>query len=222
MEANLMGTINLAEACLHEVPGLKQFLFASTSETYGDGPVPRKEDTPQRPNSPYAVSKAAAEKYLLYLKDAFEFPITILRNFNTYGRKDNTHFIVERTITQMLEKRREVKLGDPTPIRDLMYVDDHVQSYITCLGHKQAMGEVFNFCTGKGISIKNLVELIAEMTEYHGNIIWDTIPRRPLDIKELVGDYSKANRLLGWAPKHSLKEGLTKTIEYWRQHIAKT
>jgi len=221
MEVNLTGTINLAEACLHEVPSLKQLIFASTSETYGDGPVPRREDTPQRPNSPYAVSKVAAEKYLLYLKDAFDFPVTILRPFNTYGRKDNTHFVVERTITQMLEKRREVRLGDPTPIRDLMYIDDHIRSYVTCLENKRAVGEVFNFCAGKGVSIKNLVELIAEMTDYHGGIIWDTIPRRPLDIRELVGDYSKAKRLLRWAPKYSLKEGLAKTIGYWRQHIVK-
>ncbi|MEM4297370.1 MAG: SDR family NAD(P)-dependent oxidoreductase, partial [Nitrososphaerota archaeon] len=76
MDVNLMGTINLSEACLHEAPGVKQMLFASTSEVYGDGPVPRREDTPPNPNSPYAVSKLAAEKYLLYLKEAYDFPVT--------------------------------------------------------------------------------------------------------------------------------------------------
>jgi GDP-mannose 4,6-dehydratase len=217
VDTNLMGTINLAEACLQEVPSFKQFLFASTSETYGDGPVPRKEDTPQRPNSPYAVSKAAAEKYLLYMKDAYNFPITILRNFNTYGRRDNTHFVVERTIIQMLAKQSVVRLGDPTPIRDLMYVDDHARSYITCLGNEHAIGGVFNFCTGRGITIKNLVEMIAEITEYQGEIVWDTIPRRPLDIKELIGDYSKAKQSLDWSPKYSLREGLKTTVEHWRR-----
>ncbi|MEM4297369.1 MAG: GDP-mannose 4,6-dehydratase, partial [Nitrososphaerota archaeon] len=143
----------------------------------------------------------------------------ILRNFNTYGRKDNTHFVVERAITQMLERRSEVRLGDPTPVRDLMYVDDHVESYISCLGRKEAIGEIFNFCTGQGISIKALVDLIAELTDYKGQIIWGTIPARPLDIKNLVGDYSKAKRILGWSPRYSLREGLGKTIEYWRRRI---
>lgn len=219
IDVNFMGTVNLAEACLHEVPNLKQLLFASTSEVYGNGPVPRREDTPPNPNSPYAVSKLAAEKYLLYLRDAYRFPVTILRNFNTYGRKDNTHFVVERTITQMLEKRDEIRLGDPNPIRDLMYVDDHVESYIACLGRKEAIGEIFNFCTGKGISIKELVKLIAELIGYKGEVRWNTIPARPLDIKELVGDYSKAKRLLGWSPRYSLQDGLKKTIEYWRKRI---
>ncbi len=120
----------------------------------------------------------------------------------------------------MLKKQSTVRLGDPTPIRDLMYVDDHARSYITCLGNKCAIGEMFNFCTGKGITIKNLVEMIAEITEYHGEVVWDTIPRRPLDIKELVGDYSKAKESLGWSPKYSLREGVKMTVEYWRHTIA--
>lgn len=217
-EVNTIGTINLAESCLREVPHFKQFLFASTSETYGNGPTPKTEETRQNPNSPYAVSKLACEKYLLYMRDAYDFPVTILRNFNTYGRKDNTHFVVERTIVQML-KGTTVRLGDPNPIRDFEYVDDHVDSYLTCLGNPDAIGQIFNFCTGRGTSIKQLVNLIAELTEFKGNIVWNTIPPRPLDIKELVGDYSKAKKLLGWEPKNTLEEGLKKTINFWSNKI---
>ena len=143
MGTNLYGTINLAESCLREVPSFKHFLFASTSETYGNGPVPKTEDTKQNPNSPYAVSKHAAEKYLLYLREAYDFPTTIFRNFNTYGRKRNTHFVVERIISQMLDNK-EIRLGDPTPVRDFLYVDDHINSYKTCLNNDKAKGEVFN------------------------------------------------------------------------------
>ena len=133
MDANLCGTINLAESCLREVPHFKHFLFASTSETFGNGPVPKREDTPQAPNSPYSVSKHAAEKYVLYMWDAYKFPVTVLRPFNTYGRRDNTHFLVERMLVQML-RGDIVKLGDPTPERDLLYIDDHVDAYLTCFG----------------------------------------------------------------------------------------
>lgn len=221
IETNFLGTVNLAEACLREVPHFKHFLFASTSETYGNGSSPKTEETQQNPNSPYAVSKLASEKYLLYMRDAHGFPITIHRNFNTYGRKDNTHFVVERTIVQMLQDEI-VRLGDPTPIRDFEYIDDHVNSYLTCLHNSKAIGEVFNFCTGRGTWIKQLVELISELTDFEGEVIWNTIPTRPLDIKELIGDYSKAKRLLGWQPKFTLNEGLRQTVDFWRASLEAT
>lgn len=218
IETNLIGTINLAEACLHEVPHFKQFLFASTSETYGNGFSPKTEETLQNANSPYAVSKVACEKYLLYMRDAFDFPITILRPFNTYGRKDNLHFIVERTIVQMLQGK-EVRLGERTAIRDFLYVDDHVKAYLTCLENEKAINSIFNFCTGHGISIDELVRLIEKFTDFKGEEIWDTIPKRPLDIAVLVGDYSKAKRELGWSPKFTLEEGLKLTIDFWKKKL---
>jgi GDP-mannose 4,6-dehydratase len=216
-ETNLMGTVNLAEACLR-VPHFRHFLFASTSETYGNGPNPKTEETPQNPNSPYAVAKLAAEKYLLYMRDAYGFPVTILRPFNTYGRKRNKHFVVERIVTQML-LGGTIRLGDPAPVRDLMYVEDHVNAYLTCLGNSKAVGEAFNFCTGVAVSIKKLVETIQDLTEFRGMVEWGTIPRRPLDIQVLIGSNEKARRILGWTPKYSLEAGLQETIEYWRKRL---
>ena len=218
LEANMIGTVNLAESCLREVPHFKQFLFASTSETYGNGPVPKFEDTPQAPNSPYSVSKQAAEKYVLYMFDAYKFPATILRPFNTYGRRDNTHFLVERMLVQML-RGDTVKLGDPTPERDLLYVDDHVNAYLTCFNHPKAIGQAFNFATGDKITVRDLAEKMRVMTGFREQILWDTIPRRPLDIQVLYGDASKANALLGWKPKVSLDEGLRLTMEFWREKL---
>lgn len=220
IDTNFLSTVNLVESCLREVPHFKQFLFASTSETYGNGPSPKTEKGPQNPNSPYAVSKLACEKYLLYMHNAYNFPIIILRNFNTYGRKNNAHFVVERTITQMLQGG-VVKLGDPTPTRDFEYVDDHVNSFLTCLSNPKALGEVFNFCTGRGVRIKQLTDMIAKLTDFKGKIMWNTLPARPLDIKNLVGDYSKAKRLLGWEPRFTLEEGLKLTIGFWRNKLTR-
>jgi len=218
IETNFLGIVSLAESCLREAPHFKQFLLASSSETYGNGPTPKTEDTPQNPNSPYAVSKLACEKYLLYMRDAHNFPVTILRNFNTYGRKDNTHFVVERSIVQMLQGNT-VRLGDPTPIRDFVYIDDHVNAYLSCLGQpEKSIGQILNFCTGRGVSIKEIVELLSELTSFKGEIVWNTIPARPLDIEVLVGDYSKAKRLLGWAPKYQLEDGLRICIDYFKKH----
>jgi len=220
METNFLGTVNLAESCLREAPHFKHFLFAGTSEEYGNQEnVPLKETAKLHPNSPYAVSKVAADNYLQYMYDAYDFPVTVLRNFNTYGRKDNTHFVVERIIVQMLQGN-VVRLGDPTPIRDLMYVDDHVNSYLACLDNDKAVGETFNFCTGQGVSITQLVELIKQPTGFKSEIIWNTIPKRPLDIAVLIGDYSKAKRILDWEPKFTLETGIKLTTDFWRNKLS--
>lgn len=219
IQTNFIGTVNLAEPCLREAPHFTHFLFAGTSEEYGNQEnVPVKETAELRPNSPYAVSKVAADKYLQFMRDAYGFPVTILRNFNTYGRKNNTHFIVERIIAQMLQGET-VRLGDPTPVRDFIYIDDHVNSYLMCLDNEKTKGEVLNFCSGQGVLIKQLVDLVSELADFKGELVWNTIPARPLDIKVLIGDYSKAKRILGWTPKYTLKEGLKKTIDFWKEKL---
>jgi nucleoside-diphosphate-sugar epimerase len=196
-------------------------LFASTSETYGNGPNPKTEETLQCPNSPYSVSKLAAEKYLFYLKDAHDFPVTILRPFNTYGRKNNSHFVVERVVVQMLQGQT-VNLGDPNPVRDLLYVDDHVDAYLLCMGNKRAIGEVFAFATGSGVSVRDLVDKLRTLTRFEGTVLWNTIPKRPLDIEVLIGSYAKAQHTLGWAPKVSLEEGLRRTVGHWKKRLSST
>ncbi len=215
LETNFVATAHLAECCMRENPNFKQFIFAGTSEEYGNQTsFPIKESAELYPNSPYAVSKVAADKYLNYMFDAYEFPITIVRPFNTYGRLRDKHFVVERIISQMLADRNgEVRLGDPEPIRDLMHMDDHVNAYLSVLGKSMAVGETFNFCTGKGVTIKDLAEKIADLTGFKGKTIWNTIPTRPLDIHTLIGDNAKAQATLKWKPTVNLETGLKRTVE---------
>ncbi len=220
LQANFIGTVNLAEACKREADHISHFLFAGTSEEYGNnGARPETEDSPLRPNSPYSVSKVAADKYLNYMWDAYQFPVTILRPFNSYGRKDNTHFVVERTIVQALSEK-EIRLGDPTPVRDFLYVDDHVDAYLACLRQpEKAIGQTFNFCTGRGVTIKELVEKICDLAGFSGKVYWNTIPKRPLDIQELIGSSAKSSKLLGWKHKYQLEDGLKKALDYWKQKL---
>lgn len=219
-EVNTLGTINLAEACLREIPHFSHFLFAGTSEEYGiQEKFPIGEDAQLRPNSPYSVSKVAADHYLQYMKEAYDFPVTVLRPFNTYGRRDNTHFVVEQIIVQML-RNSTVQLGDPTAIRDLMYIDDHVNAYLACLDNPKAIGQVFNFCTGHATSIEELFYIVSNLIEnFDVEVQWRTLPDRPLDIKKLLGNYDKAKKMLGWQPKCSLLDGLKKTIEFWKMKL---
>lgn len=218
-ETNYIGTINVAEACMKELNHLEQMVYAGTSEEYGNqDSYPIREDAKLHPLSPYSVSKAASDMYLQYMMEAYDFPATIMRLFNTYGRVKSTHFVTERIISQMIRGETQVKLGDPTPIRDLVYRDDHVDAYMTVIDNPGALYETFNFCTGVGVTIKELVNQIAMLTDWTGDVVWNTIPARPMDIRELVGDYSHAHRTLGWRPKYSLEQGLRKTINHLREN----
>lgn len=168
------------------------------------------------PNSPYAIAKVAGDLYLRYMHMAYNFPYTTLRPFNTYSRRDNSHFFMERTITQMLSGGK-VLLGDPTTIRDWLYVEDHVDGYLKALGSKKAIRQEIQLCTGKGYTTKETAEVIARLVGYKGEITWNSTPPRPLDARILIGDYSKAKKLLGWEPHYSLEQGLRKTIDYWKK-----
>jgi len=215
---NYIGLINLAEAVRKNVENFQQFITAGTSEEYGNQTeFPIKEDAKYNPNSPYSVSKAASSMYLFYMRDAYDFPITIMRPFNTYGRKRNMHFVTERILTQMIMGQEEIRLGDPEPVRDLLYVEDHVEGYLKALGKDRALGEAFNICTGKGYTIRQLVELCKDATGWDGTVVWNTIPKRPLDIDTLIGSANKAARTIGWLPKVSLPMGLQKTAEHWKK-----
>ena len=223
-EVNYLGTVNLAEACYRNAHSLKQFIFAGTSEEYGTTLKNTKEriteETKLSPNSPYAIAKVACDLYLKYMHEAYGFPYTVLRPFNTYGRKDNMHFFIERTINQMLSMEK-VYLGDPETVRDWLYVDDHVSAYMRALGNPKAIGQTIHLCTGKGYTTEETAKIIAKLTNFKGEIVWHATPQRPLDARILIGDNTKAKELLDWEPKYTLEGGLKKTIEYWKGKMTK-
>jgi nucleoside-diphosphate-sugar epimerase len=222
IETNLLGTVNLAEACNKSCENLEAFIFGGTSEEYGTTPDrPATEESRCFPNSPYSVSKHAATEYLLYLSRAFNFPAVISRATNSYGRKNDTHFFIEKLVYQMLhDPRGKVYLGDTQQIRDFMYVDDHVNAYLTLLEKREkCLGRIFNFATGEAKPLDQVIDLVSELTAFKGEIITGSVPKRPLDIYDHLIDYSRARTELGWKPTFDLKSGLQKTFEHWRMEI---
>lgn len=215
LETNFVGTVNLAEACARTPHPPTRFLLASSSEVYGASDRPRRETDRPRPLSPYALSKAASESYLEYLGAARGFPYTNMRLFNTYGRVGDARYVVERTISQMLAGE-EVRLGSPTPTRDFLHVDDHVEAYLACLADERSVGQTLNFCTGRATSIRGLADRLAVMTGFRGEVQWNAAPPRPTDIEHMVGDPSKTRDLVGWRARVSLEEGLERTVKAWR------
>jgi len=216
-ETTVLGTINIQKAC--ENKGfLEKFVFAGTSEEYGNQQdFPIREDAPLRPNQPYAIAKVAADYYLKYCRDSQGFPSVTLRPFNTYGRVKNLTFITERIIKQMLTEK-QVVLGNPEPIRDFLYLDDHVDGYIRTVETPYHVFEdsnvkALNLCTSVGTSIRELAEMIKGIVGFNGEILWNKTNIRLTEIIKLVGDYSLATETLGWKPKTMLSEGLKQTVE---------
>lgn len=215
-QVGFIGTVNVAQAVIETVPNLKKFIFASSVEVYGNQKsFPIKETAPVKPASSYGVAKVAAEYHFKYLYESSGFPCIIFRSTNTFGRKYNHNFVIEHIIYEMLNKKK-VLMGESDSIRDFLYIDDETDAYIKVIEtEKDIFNETINTGTGRGVTIRELTEIIGNLIGFNGEIEWNKISHRPCEIKNLTIDASKLNKLLGWAPKYTLEEGLEKTIEWW-------
>lgn len=226
-DSNYIGTINIAES-IRDLYGPEKvrLITASTAEVYGiqEKEEPFVEDMRLEPSSPYAVSKAALDMYMRMMNKVYGFNVVVLRNANTFGRKFDDSFFTEYLITEML-KENEIYIGAPDSVRDYMYVDDHVNSYLLAM-KQDISGEVFNIAGGKGYTNKEWTLKIADLLDFpkekiHFGEYPPGYPNRPIksDQPYLVLDNSKAKRVLGWSQEISPEEGLKKTMNYWRRKI---
>lgn len=217
-ETNVTGAINLVEINRKFNPYLKKLIVASTPEVYGiQDQLPISEKAEMNPNSPYAVSKAAADLYFKFGYKSYKLPIIFSRHANCYGRKDQMHFVIESIVTQMLTKK-EIYLGNPNPKRDFLYIDDVVNFYLQLI-EKGKFGEIYNGGWSKAYSIKEIVEMAKEITDFKGKIHWNSLPSRPGEIPEISLDSMKAMTQLGWKPTIDIKEGLKLVADYWRDKL---
>lgn len=221
-EVGFTGTVNLAQQALRTLPDLDRFVFSSSVEVYGNRDVsPLDETLAPKPASPYGVAKASAEQYLDYLHRARDFPAILFRSTNTYGRKNNHRFVVERTAWEMLDSQEVVRMGNPDPVRDFLHIEDEVDAYVAVVeaDHRDGFGEIFNTGTGRGTSIRELVEMMRERTGYAGDVEWQANSHRPLEIDSLVIDATKIEEYFDWTPTISLEEGLDETVRWWESRI---
>ena len=232
---NYLATINLVELAA-KIKNFEKFIFASTMETYGWQPVrkPFTENLSLHPDSPYAVSKVAAEKYIQMLARAFGFPAIILKSCNTFGRENEKGYVVEYTITEML-KGKSPQLGTPEAVRDLMYVTDHVNAYVRAVDfempeskeikqilEKNLIAFTFNIGNGYEFTMREIAQKIGNMIGFKEEIktgFPKDYPWRPSVAPYLSLDASKARNLLKWKPEFSLEEGLQKTIQFWKENL---
>jgi len=220
IKTNTEGTYNVLES--GRKLNLKRIIITSTSEIYGTAQyVPIDEQHPYNPQSPYAASKAAADHLALSYYRSFGTPVTIIRPFNTYGPRQSARAVIPTIISQILAGKKQIKLGNLSPTRDLNYVKDIANGFITVGLHENTVGDVYNLGTGQEISIGDLAEKIIELTGKKVEIIEDTQRIRPekSEVERLLSNAEKAKKTTGWKPKYMLEEGLKETIDWIKNNL---
>jgi UDP-glucose 4-epimerase len=217
IQTNVQGTVSLLQA-LNDV-GYERFINFGTSEIYGDIPSPFREDAIVNPISPYAVSKYAAERFCRMFQRSFGWPLVMLRPFNAYGPGQTPDRVIPEIIARAV-RGDELAMTQGLQTREFNYVTDLVDGFVRAALTPGIEGEVINIGCGEDVSMREIATTILDLM---GNPItpkFGALPERPAEIMEMRCDNTKARTLLGWEPKHSLREGLTKTIEWYRAELA--
>jgi len=216
-DINANGALNVFLAA--KGAGVKRIMQYSTSEVYGLVKyLPMDEDHPTIPLSTYAVSKLASDRLAFTLYHEQKIPIIILRQFNVYGPRATQPYIIPEVITQ-LSRGNELHLGNLSAKRDFTYVDDAARGSVLLMQQKKAEGQVVNMGVGKDWSVKEIANLAGKIWGYKKIKIKCEAGRlRPLDVPQLRCSYTKMHKLTGWKPKVTFKDGLKKTIEYFKAH----
>ncbi|HET6861275.1 MAG TPA: SDR family NAD(P)-dependent oxidoreductase [Streptomyces sp.] len=219
VDTNVTGTLNVLEAVRRqETP---RMVHTSTSETYGTAQtVPITEDHPINTQSPYAASKAGGDRLAESYHASFETPVVTLRPFNTFGPRQSMRAVIPTVIGQVAAGERTITLGDLRPTRDFLYVKDTARAFLAA-GTAPApavVGRTFNAGTGGEISVGDLTHLIGKLMDTELDVREDEQRIRPAasEVMRLVADASRLRAATGWQPEHDLEQGLTHTIEFFR------
>ena len=215
-ETNVVGTLNLLE--LSREFGVRKFVLASTSSLYGqDNPLPYREDTnTDRPLSPYAASKKAAEALCYTYHYLYGIDTTVLRYFTVYGPAGRPDMSLFRFVQWISEGRPVTIYGDGQQSRDFTYVDDIARG--TVAGLKPLGHEVINLGSDTPVVLMDAVRLIEELTGNGGDLAF--APRHPADVVATWADISKAERLLGWRPQSTFRDGVTALVRWYEANRA--
>lgn len=217
---NVMGTMNVLLACRDL--GVLRLVHTSTSEVYGTARVvPISETHPLQGQSPYSASKIGADKLAESFYCAYDLPVITVRPFNTYGPGQSARAVIPTIITQALT-REVIHLGNLDSTRDFTYMDDTVDGFLRAARSAAGVGEVFNLGTGQEIRIGDLADKIIAMVGREVRV--ETAPERlrpqKSEVMRLISDNSRARATLGWEPRISLDEGLSRTIEWIKEHLS--
>ena len=215
-ETNVIGALNLLEWC--RTRGVKKFVLASTSSLYGrDNPMPYREDaSTDRPLSPYAASKKAAEALCYTYHYLHGLDVTVFRYFTVYGPAGRPDMAPFRFVQWISEGRPVIVFGDGQQSRDFTYVDDIARG--TIAGLRPLGYEVINLGSDRPAVVVDVIRLVEELVGRPARI--EHRPAHAADAPATWADIGKAERLLGWRPQVTLPEGMARLAAWYRDNRA--
>lgn len=209
---NIIGSLNLLE--LSKDYGIKRFIFASTGGAiYGDVGGMADESTPTAPISPYGASKRSVEIYLGYYNSVFGLEYVALRYANVYGPRQDPFGeagVVAIFSERILSNKPCIVYGDGEQTRDYVYVMDVVEANVRALS---APIGIYNIGTGKETSVNELIDVLRSVSGRDFSVVYDA--PRPGEVRRIALNCEKANKLLNWASRTSLVDGIRETFNYF-------
>ena len=219
LDVNIRGTYNLLSV-LNKI-GVGGYIHISTDKVYGDTPVIEDTSDLLGLDHPYNVSKLCGDNIATMYARFFNVPTIIIRNANVYGEGDyHIERIVPRTIKRLMDEKNPVIRGDGTNLRDYIYVKDIVDGYVLAAeyGYEKDYN-VFNFGAEKPTSVLKLVARIADIMGKLENLVVDFSHQLKGEIPNQHVNCERVNKLLGWKPDTSLKQGLEKTVKWYKNEF---
>jgi dTDP-glucose 4,6-dehydratase len=216
---NAGGTLNVLNACRRH--GVKRVVHTSSSEVYGSATsVPMSESHPLCAQSPYAASKIAADALASAYWRSYGVPAVIVRPFNTYGPRQSTRAVLASIVAQLVAGADHLELGDPTPTRDLVNVEDTVSGFVAAATAPGVEGRAFNLATGRDTSVGDLARMAMDAVGRVVPIRTVDSRRRPAqsEVTRLCGDATAAREFLHWTPSVGLEQGIARLVEHERAH----
>jgi UDP-glucose 4-epimerase len=213
------GTIHVLVAAREA--GVKRVIFAASSSAYGNtATLPKREDMPPSPISPYAVAKVAGELYMQSFYRVYGLETVCLRYFNIFGQRQdpNSQYsgVLALFIRQMMNGETPTIFGDGETSRDFTFIDNAVQANLKAsqAPAREVAGRVFNVATGRRFTLNQAFEELKSITGYKAHVIYG--PEREGDIKHSLADISLARKAFGYEPNVGFREGLERTGQWYR------
>ena len=217
METNLLGTMNLLNACKN----IEFDLFVNTGSAfeYGMKRTPSKEDDLLEPINDYGVSKAATTLYCQAIGKRENKPVVTLRLFTPFGYYEEPPRLISSVIISCLKDENPEVLS-PDSVRDFVFIEDVVEAYIKAIESSDRCGrEIFNIGSGKQHFVGEVVGMIVELTGGKAKPKWGGVSNRSIESEMLQANISKARNVLNWQPEYDLEHGLRKTVKWFKENI---
>ena len=214
---NVGGTLNILLAAREK--RVKRVMYAASSSVYGDTPtLPKHEEMPPNPLSPYALQKYTGEQYCRLFYQLYGLETISLRYFNIFGPKQDPNSlysaVIPKFIGALLQGRSPIIFGDGEQSRDFTYIENVVQANLLAMSADHLHGETINIACGKRISLNQLVSVLKEILGSKQSPVYQE-PRKG-DVKHSLADIHRGKEIINYEPKVGIEAGLRKTVDFFR------